>query len=178
MPRFLLILAWPLIEIGLFVVVGGWIGLWATLAWVVGTAVVGIVILRMVAQRGAGLLRNGLSGGLNRGLSGAAMAADAPVTGLMRGLAAVLLILPGFLTDALGLLLLLPPVQALVKGAVLARVSVMGAGAFSQHQTGAGRGQAGTQQGDVTVDGEWVEVPPEHPAGPGRNRPSRWTEIE
>lgn len=175
MPRFLLILAWPLIEIGLFVVIGGQIGLWPTLAWVVGTAVVGVVILRMVAQRGAGLLRNGLSGGLK----GAAISAGAPVTGLMRGLAAVLLILPGFLTDALGILLLLPPVQALVRGAVMARVNVMGASAFAQAQAGGRRGaQSGAPQGDETVDGEWVEVPPEHPAGPGRNRPSRWTEIE
>ncbi|WP_112311450.1 FxsA family protein [Pseudogemmobacter bohemicus] len=172
MPRFLLILAWPLIEIGLFVVIGGWIGLWPTLAWVVGTAFAGIVILRIEAQRGAGLLR--------KGLMGAALAPDAPVAGLMRGLAAVLLILPGFLTDALGLLLLLPPVQALVKGAVTARINIIGARAYAQTQ--GRRGNGGGETGGETVDGEWVEVPPGHPDGPdrpaGRNRPSRWTEIE
>ena len=36
---FALILAWPLLEIGLFITVGGWLGLWPTLAIVVLTGV-------------------------------------------------------------------------------------------------------------------------------------------
>ncbi len=161
MPRILLFLAWPLIEIGLFVVIGGEIGLWPTLAWVVLTALAGIVILRLEASRGAMLIRNGLTG--------AALQQGAPVNGLMRALAAVLLILPGFLTDALGLLLLLPPVQALMRNLVMSRLVVMGRGAAAATEPPRSRG------GDTdTIDGEWVEVPPEA----NRNRPSRWTEIE
>ena len=147
MPRILLFLAWPLIEIGLFVVIGGEIGLWPTLAWVVLTALAGIVILRLEASRGAMLIRNGLTG--------AALQQGAPVNGLMRALAAVLLILPGFLTDALGLVLLLPPVQALVARYAASRVTVI-------RPQGAG---------DV-IDGDYTEV------GPRSEQPSGWTRIE
>ena len=163
MPRILLFLAWPLTEIGLFVVIGGAIGLWPTLAWVVLSALVGIVILRLEASRGASLIRNGLSGG--------AISQGAPVNGLMRALAGVLLILPGFLTDALGLLMLLPPIQALMRNLVVSRLSVMGGAATA----GGARSARNSGSNDDTIDGEWIEVPPE---ANRNNRPSRWTEIE
>lgn len=156
MLRFLAFLAWPLIEIGLFVVIGGRIGLWATLAWVVLTGVAGVALLKFEAARGAVLIRGGLAGH--------ALPEGAPVAGLMRALAAVLLILPGFLTDALGLLLLLPPVQALVSGAVMSRVTILR------------RPGQGPATGDEVIDGEWVEVPPE--ANRRRQVPSRWTEED
>ena len=164
MPRILLFLAWPLIEIGLFVVIGGEIGLWPTLAWVVLTALAGIVILRLEASRGAMLIRNGLTG--------AALQQGAPVNGLMRALAAVLLILPGFLTDFLGLLLLLPPVQYVLSAAVMRRVTVVSAGLR----------QARPDMRDDVVEGEWEEVPPEEairisaPQDAGNRRPSGWTQ--
>lgn len=159
MRRFLVILAWPLIEIGLFVWIGGAIGVWSTLAWVVLTAVAGVFLLRYQAARGAMLLR----GGLGRPKLPEGM----PVAGLMRGLAAVLLILPGFLTDALGILLLLPPVQALVSASVMRRFAIFGGGQAS--------GAAPKRSETEVIDGEWIEVPPEA----NRNRrPSGWTEID
>jgi UPF0716 protein FxsA len=48
----LALLALPLIEIALFVVIGGAIGLWPTLAWVVLSVVLGVVILKLVARLG------------------------------------------------------------------------------------------------------------------------------
>lgn len=42
----LIILAVPLIEIGLFVQIGGMIGMWATIAWVIVSAGLGIVVLK------------------------------------------------------------------------------------------------------------------------------------
>lgn len=148
----LALLAWPLVEIGLFVVIGGQIGVWATLGWVVLGAVAGIVILRLEAARGAVRFRGGMDMLRRPGAIGA---------GLFRGLAAVLLILPGFLTDALGLILLLPPVQAALTAALARRVRVMEAGAMRSE----------------VMEGEWHEVPPD---GGGRigesgRRPSGWT---
>ncbi|MFZ1338303.1 MAG: FxsA family protein, partial [Paracoccaceae bacterium] len=54
------LLGWPLMEIGLFVVIGGQIGLWATLAWVVLSAMLGVLALRIIAVRQALALRDGL----------------------------------------------------------------------------------------------------------------------
>ncbi len=145
---FAVLLAWPLVEIALFVVIGGQIGLWATLAWVLLSGVLGVLVLRLAALRQAVALRDGL-----RGLRDPARLAAG---GLMSVLAGVLLILPGFLTDALGLVLLLPPVQALVARALAARVQVM-------------RPRADET---VIIDAEYTEVPPR------RDRPSSWTRIE
>lgn len=99
-------LAWPLVEIALFVVIGGRIGLWPTLIWVVLSALLGIMVMRLTAARQAMALRDGL-----RAVRDPARLAAA---GILSMLAGVLLILPGFLTDALGLLLLLPPVRTLI----------------------------------------------------------------
>ncbi len=67
--------------------------------------------------------------------------------------AGILLILPGFLTDALGLLLLLPPVQSLVARYATLRV-------------------AGMRGGSTIIEGEFTEVRPSH------EPPSGWTRIE
>ena len=98
------VLALPLVEIGLFVTLGAKLGLWLTLAWVILTAVAGVLLLRGVSLGGRGL-RQGLQDGVQDPLS--------PIMHrTLIGVAAVLLILPGFFTDALGLVLLLPPVRS------------------------------------------------------------------
>lgn len=95
---FLSFLALPLVEIALFVVIGGWLGLWLTLAFVLGSAVLGVALIRRSGQ--AVPMRGGLS---MRQIAGSGFTL----------MAALLLILPGFLTSAVGLLLLIPLVQKL-----------------------------------------------------------------
>jgi UPF0716 protein FxsA len=106
------ILALPLVEIALFVTLGAWLGLWLTLAWVVLTAVLGVLLLKSRSLAGVSSARQEFVEGF-RGR----MAEDplSPVVhqGLI-GVAALLLILPGFLTDTIGLLLLVPPVRSLL----------------------------------------------------------------
>ncbi len=92
-----------IIEVSLFVTVGGWLTLWPTLAIVVGTAVAGILLVRWQgthvlrkAQREILTLHNPLS---------------AMAHGALIALAGVLLILPGFFTDLLGVILLVPAVR-------------------------------------------------------------------
>lgn len=113
MPFFLLLLLFPLIEIAVFIIVGGWIGVWATLALIVLGVLAGLLILRGQHDRMAQVM----AGGLRR--------AD-PAVLLARGaltlLGGVLLIAPGFVSDALGLLLLLPPVQRLLTARLRGRV--------------------------------------------------------
>ena len=91
---FLAFLAVPLIEIALFVEVGGMIGLWPTLAIVVLTAVIGTW-----AVRSQGLLA------IER-LRGSFQHLDDPTEPLAHGamilVAGALLLTPGFFTDAVG----------------------------------------------------------------------------
>ena len=139
------LIIWSLIEIGLFVVVGGAIGLLATLAIVLGSAVLGVWLIR---GRGLGALAAMRAGG-----PGVALAEFGLTT-----LAGVLLILPGFLTDALGLVLLIPRVQRLVIWAMASRIQ-----GVVRYRSAAS---------DV-VEGEAVEIAP--PKLAGARKPSGWT---
>ena len=147
---FALILAWPLLEIGLFVVVGGWLGLWATLAWVVLSAMLGVGLIRW---QGMGALREVRGGGGIAALQPMAHSALIMLSGM-------LLILPGFFTDFLGLVLLLPFVRTALIAVLAARVQLHG---FAQR-----RGEADW------VDAEYEEVVPERDKIGGATRPSKW----
>ncbi len=122
----------PLVEIALFVVVGGWIGLWSTLAVVIGSGILGVTLLRRMGAPSLGVVRGDL-------LSPLAERA-------LLAVAAMLLILPGFLADTLGLILLLPAVRRLVVAQLAARL----------RQTGAGR-----RADETVIDGEFYEIEPE-----------------
>ena len=106
----------PLLEIAIFIQVGGIIGLGWTLALIVLTAVVGTILLR---QQGFQVLRRA-----QRQLD----AGVAPVAEVFEGvcllLAGALLLTPGFFTDALGALLLLPPVREVLFREIRRRVEV------------------------------------------------------
>ncbi|RDE08533.1 FxsA family protein [Pelagibacterium lacus] len=103
--RFLLLglLALPFVEIAGFIWVGSQIGILATLALIVLTAVLGVAIVR---QQGLGMV-----------LDSRAMMARGEVPQqkiaemMMVAVAGFLLLLPGFLTDLVGLVLLVPPVR-------------------------------------------------------------------
>ena len=102
----LIILFVPLIEIYLFIQIGGQIGAFNTILIILLTAVVGIYFVRL---QGLNTLRSGVTQ-LYRNqipiyemMSGAALA-----------VAALLLIIPGFATDVLGFLLILPITRNLI----------------------------------------------------------------
>lgn len=138
-------LALPLIEIGLLVTLGAWFGLWLTLAIVVGTGALGVGLMRSLGGTGRSLAS--VRGDLLSPLAERALL----------GVAAGLLILPGFLTDMLGLILLVP---------MMRRWAVVGLAARF------GRPGGGRRPDDEVIDGEFFEIPPE--ATPLR-RPSDWT---
>lgn len=99
----LLVFALPLLEIAGFVVVGRQIGALATVGLVLASAIAGSLILR---HRGLGAMRRAQAE-IDAGRDPSRQLAH----GAMIVIAAVLLIVPGFLTDIAGLLLLLPPVR-------------------------------------------------------------------
>jgi len=98
-----IVLLMPILEIAGFIVVGKAIGLWPTLALIILTSMLGLIILR---NGGLGMVRN-LQ---NAGRTGE-QPAEALVRGGMRVIAGILLFVPGFITDTIGLLLLVPAVR-------------------------------------------------------------------
>ncbi|MEL6978225.1 MAG: FxsA family protein [Pseudomonadota bacterium] len=115
---FLLLIAVPLTEIGLFIWIGDEIGLWTTLAIVVATALLGAVTLR----------RQGLQ--TFQKLSNLRADQEAPIVlieGLLIAAAGLLLLTPGFLTDTIGFLFLIPPVRVAIARRAAARAVVYAA---------------------------------------------------
>ncbi len=151
------LLVFPLVEIAGFVLVGGRIGLLPTLGLVVLAAGIGIWILRRQAM----LAGRGLRGSLgDLRTSGAMMAQGALVS-----LAAVLLILPGFLTDMAGIVLLIPPLRRLLVVALAGRITV------SRERPQAPADRAAT----TIIDGTYFETDPDPATPPPGSTGSGWT---
>lgn len=100
------LLGLPLIEIALFIVVGQAIGVLPTLLGIVATAIIGALVLRW---QGVAALRE-MQFRLQRGEVPARQMGDA----MLIGLGGLLLLLPGYFTDLIGLLLLLPWTRELI----------------------------------------------------------------
>lgn len=119
-----------------------------------GMTVVGLTLLSVLA--GSVLLRRvGLSAALEMRASMERGESPGPALfdGLCLALAAMLLILPGLISDGLALLLLLPPVRVGLLRVVAARVTVTG---------GMGMGAAdGRPSGPTVIDGEYEIIPPD-----------------
>ena len=102
----ILIITVPIIEIYLFIKIGSQIGALTTISLIFLTAFVGVLYAR---YEGFNTLRSGMSQMIKNELpvyeivSGAALA-----------FAALLLIIPGFATDALGLLIIFPPTRKFI----------------------------------------------------------------
>ena len=158
---FALFLAIPLIEIALFVTVGGWLTLWPTLAIVLGTGFLGVFVMRQQGMRAMSDMQTAMRG-IQSPLS--PMAHNALIM-----MAGFLLILPGFLTDTLGLLLLIPPLRQFVINRLTGRMrAVQPRGAAPDWRDG-----RNMRADPEVIDAEYSEVDPEHPAKRGS---SRWTQ--
>ncbi|MDH3731471.1 MAG: FxsA family protein [Acidimicrobiia bacterium] len=100
---FLAFIAVPVAEIGLFITVGNRIGLWPTLGIVLATAAIGAYL---VTRQGTAVVRR---------TTAAVRAGQFPAVELAHGamvlFGGALLLTPGFLTDIVGLLLMVPLVR-------------------------------------------------------------------
>ena len=140
----------PIVEIAVFIQIGGEIGLWPTLAIVVITAIVGTALLHAQGLATFASAQKTLARG------------EFPVSQVFDGacllVAGALLLTPGFVTDGIGLALFFPPVRDLLKRWALAR------GRFQGH-TGMGDGQRPGRM-DGTVEGEFQIVEGERDTEP------------
>ncbi|MCR9125012.1 MAG: FxsA family protein [Rhodobacteraceae bacterium] len=157
MYLFLAFLAVPIVEIALFIQVGGVIGLWPTLAIVVLTAVLGAYLVRAQGQIALGQLRQSFSELRDP--------TESLANGAMILLAGAVLLTPGFFTDAVGFLLLVPAVRKAVFSYLRTRITV------ARFEMG---GQAGRRQPDApgdVIDGDYEDVSPDTAR---RDKPSGW----
>ncbi len=159
----ILIFLMPLAEIAGFVVVGKAVGLWATLALVILSAMLGAALLRI---QGTGILRRISEETQNGGIPSRDL-----VHGAMIVVAAFLLLLPGFITDILGLLLFIPAVRDLAWKYLSKRIVVLGSSsAFSGSGRGGPKPQSGPRGSGPVVDldeGDFQRQP---------NRNSPWSD--
>jgi UPF0716 protein FxsA len=104
----------PLVEIALLVLLGRWIGFWATMGIIVGTAIIGTMVLH---RQGFAVMERTMA---------AINAGKPPIGPVVDGgfllLAGMLLITPGLITDSLGLLLLVPWVRRRIAAASVRRI--------------------------------------------------------
>ena len=101
----LLLVIVPIIEIYLFIKVGLYIGALNTILLILLTAIIGIMYAR---YEGFNTLRSGMSQLIKN-----QMPVYEIISGAALAFAALLLILPGFATDVIGLLLIFPPTRKL-----------------------------------------------------------------
>ena len=158
---FLLFVLVPIVEIALFIQVGGFIGLWPTLAIVVLTAIAGTILVRSQGLWALSRIQNSL-----QNLSDPT---EALAHGAMILAAGLLLLTPGFFTDGIGFLLLIPPFRLAVFKYVRSRIKVQ---SFA-HGHGYQQQQNPEPQGDV-IDGEFSEIPEEN-LGSSPKGSSGWT---
>jgi UPF0716 protein FxsA len=161
---FLAFVGVPILEIALFIQVGGAIGLGWTLALVIATALLGTMLLRAQGLATMGRARASLDRG------------EVPMREVFDGacllVGGALLLTPGFATDTVGFLLLLPPVRTVM----LSRLRQSGRFHVHTAQGGMAGGMAGgfgarpgpgdRPGGAPVIDGEFEEV--------GPPRPTRW----
>lgn len=93
-------IALPFLEIAGFIWLGAKLGVFLTLAWVIGAMAAGLLLLRHTGLQAVGRLRAALAQGREPGHSIIDAACFAA--------AAMLLIFPGFVSDALAFVLILP----------------------------------------------------------------------
>jgi len=102
----ILILSIPLIEIYLFIKIGSSIGAFNTVSLILLTAIIGVAYAR---YEGFNTLRSGMAQLVKN---------EVPIYEIVSGaaltFAAILLIIPGFATDCLGLLLIIPITRKLI----------------------------------------------------------------
>src|SRR5271168_620490 len=108
MPVMILLLLWPLIEIAGFAWIGGAIGVGPTLAFVLLSGLIGLSLLRQAGLTTLMRLRASVEAGQTP--------MPAALDGAWRIFAGFLMVVPGFFSSALALLLLVPPVRIVLTG--------------------------------------------------------------
>jgi UPF0716 protein FxsA len=110
---FVLFVVVPIVELYVVIQVGGWIGAGLTIGLLVLFTVAGVLLVK---YEGLGLWAR-FRAQIDRGV----VPTDELIDGLLILAAGVLFVMPGFVSDAVGLLLLVPPLRTLVRKGLIHR---------------------------------------------------------
>jgi UPF0716 protein FxsA len=146
---FIAFLVIPVIEIYTLVKVGGIIGAGWTIFIVIGTAVLGAGLLR---QQGLATWTR-----LNQSMAQGQLPPTILVEGIILLLSGAFLLTPGFVTDAIGFLFLMPPVRKLIAESLLRRGMFRASGMsamYSSRSSTQTRSNSQSQQHNV-IEGEY-----------------------
>ena len=142
----------PIVELWLIIQIGGLIGVVPTLALLLADAVLGSLLLR---HQGRGAWRR-----FNQATAERRFPAREVADGLMIAVGGTLLLTPGFITDVVGLLLLIPPTRAIarrtLRGVFMRRFTVVG---------------MGSRLGDMRRSSSGRDEPPGDRRDPAASRP-------
>lgn len=152
----------PVVEIFLITQVASQLGWPETIVLVIGVSLVGAWLVK---REGLNVIRR-----IQDSFRGAKLPTDDLADGAMIFFASALMLTPGFLTDALGLALLLPPIRAVIRPSVIRffrrRVEVRTTGFGGTFRRGPGfgrtvydvRGTADAEATDITETREPPEL--------------------
>ena len=146
------VLLLPFVELWLMIVIGGEVGALAVIVWLVAMIFIGINLLRYLGA--SSMLRAAQSV-----RSGGELPAQTLADGLFKAMGAVLLIIPGFITDFLALLCFIPLVRHLMLKRWLAKIAAnsQAFGAFSAGGFTRSSGNVYEHQGAAKVEPESEE---------------------
>ncbi|HKG17004.1 MAG TPA: FxsA family protein [Solirubrobacteraceae bacterium] len=144
----------PLAELYVIIEVGQAIGTVPTIAILIADSVLGSLLLR---SQGRGAWRR-----LNQALAARRPPAREALDGTLIIFGGAFLITPGFVTDVLGLILLIPPTRALVRRALVARLSRRLVVTVAGRPLRRTRRGPATSRGPYDVEGTAVEVDSPH----------------
>lgn len=151
MPFFIIFIAIPFIEIMIFMMVGDSIGFLNTLFCAFSTAIIGGYI---VQRQGMETLLH-IKSALNQG--------QIPLHEFFDGIclvaAGAMLITPGFFTDIIGFMLLIPVIRAGLRGIIQRHTSWFIQGHNTHPQGASSHPHHANQDGDI-IDVEFEEIPP------------------
>lgn len=159
----LLFIVVPIVELYVIVQVAGGIGVLETIGLLIVVSVVGAWLVR---REGMGVLRK-----VQAQLASGEMPTKQIVDGGLIMFAGALMLTPGFVTDAVGVLLLIPPTRVAVRTVLMrrfrGRIQTVGrptaAGFGSPFGAGFGGGRVYDVRGTEHVDLERDETPPDSP---------------
>jgi len=143
---FLLFIIIPIIEITVLIQVGGLIGAWPTIAIVIISAWLGAKYIR---HQGLATMQS-----VQTKMAQGEMPSGEIVTGFMLLVAGILLVTPGFITDVLGLLLLIPNARQVLARAVQKHIKVGGGNVFGAHTHFNSSSSSFTQETGHTYENE------------------------
>lgn len=136
----LVFLVVPIVELAVIIQVGQVLGVAPTLALLVVMSILGAWLMK---REGLGVIRRA-----KQQASSGRVPGKEVVDGFLIVLGGALMLTPGFVTDGIGIALLLPPVRAVVRPLLLTQLQAMALGAT----TGAGsRRRTGGRSGVIDV---------------------------